>query len=429
MSSLPDGWTLARLDVLLEDGLFVDGDWVESKDQDSAGEVRLTQLADVGDGNWRNRSDRYMTTEKAEELRCTFLERGDVLVARMPEPLGRACMFPGDPRPCVTVVDVAVLRPRAESVTSAWLMHALNSPPARSAISALQAGSTRKRISRKNLGTVELPVPPLSDQQRIVAELERRLSHLDGAGATLGGCVAKLSTTRAAIGQDLFWRGDHPVKRLGELVTEKLANGRSVRTREGGFPVLRLTCLKAGRVDVSEAKPGAWNRAEAEKFIVREGDFLISRGNGSIRLVGRGGLVGADPGEVASPDTLIRARVDNDVLRPGYLAAVWASGGVRSQIERAARTTAGIYKVNQSDLGSIELPVPPIDVQDALVDEHDRRMSLVGAAESSVMASIRTVGVTRRALLADAVSGRLLSKTARGVAAKELLRVAKEPQQ
>ncbi|MDM2059987.1 restriction endonuclease subunit S, partial [Mycobacteroides abscessus] len=93
---------------LLSDGLFVDGDWVESKDQDPDGDVRLIQLADVGDGVFRDRSSRFLTSEKAKELRCTFLEPGDVLVARMPEPLGRACIFPGVGQPAVTAVDVCI---------------------------------------------------------------------------------------------------------------------------------------------------------------------------------------------------------------------------------------------------------------------------------------------------------------------------------
>src|SRR5258706_213073 len=99
------------LAALLRDGLFIDGDWVESKDQDPNGEVRLIQLADVGDGVFRTRSARFLTMEKARELRCTFLEPGDILVARMPEPLGRACIFPGIGRPAVTVVDVCIVRP------------------------------------------------------------------------------------------------------------------------------------------------------------------------------------------------------------------------------------------------------------------------------------------------------------------------------
>src|SRR5207237_2928811 len=108
--TVADQATKQTLASLLEDGIFIDGDWIESKDQDPSGEVRLIQLADVGDGVFRNRSSRVLTMEKAKELRCTFLQPGDVLVARMPDPLGRACIFPGVGRPAVTAVDVCILR-------------------------------------------------------------------------------------------------------------------------------------------------------------------------------------------------------------------------------------------------------------------------------------------------------------------------------
>src|SRR5262245_42265304 len=109
---LPEGWCITTLQSLIgPDGVFTDGDWVESKDQDPDGDVRLIQLADVGDGAYRNRSTRFLTSAKAKELACTFLKKGDILVARMPDPLGRACIFPGDIKAAVTVVDVCIVRP------------------------------------------------------------------------------------------------------------------------------------------------------------------------------------------------------------------------------------------------------------------------------------------------------------------------------
>jgi type I restriction enzyme S subunit len=93
--ALPKGWAIATIaELIAQDGIFRDGDWVESKDQDLLGNVRLIQLADVGDGVYRNRSNRYLTREKAIELDCTFLEPGDILIARMPDPLGRRVFFP-----------------------------------------------------------------------------------------------------------------------------------------------------------------------------------------------------------------------------------------------------------------------------------------------------------------------------------------------
>src|SRR5690606_14081221 len=55
----PKGWAISPLAAAMERAeVFTDGDWVESKDQDPNGEIRLTQLADIGDGIWINKSDR-----------------------------------------------------------------------------------------------------------------------------------------------------------------------------------------------------------------------------------------------------------------------------------------------------------------------------------------------------------------------------------
>lgn len=162
---LPSGWSLTTIEDLVgADGVFVDGDWVESKDQDPTGDVRLIQLADIGDGKYRNKSDRFLTHEKALELGCTFLMRGDVLVARMPDPLGRACIFPGDPKKSITVVDVAVVRFGNREFNHRWLMYFINASVFRTSVAALQSGSTRKRISRGNLARIALPVPPRGQQ-------------------------------------------------------------------------------------------------------------------------------------------------------------------------------------------------------------------------------------------------------------------------
>lgn len=74
--ALPKDWRATTLGKLLSEvGVFIDGDWVERKDQDPNGDVRLIQLADVGEGEYRNRSKRYLTSLRARELSCTFLQQ------------------------------------------------------------------------------------------------------------------------------------------------------------------------------------------------------------------------------------------------------------------------------------------------------------------------------------------------------------------
>jgi len=156
-----------------ENGLFSDGDWVESKDQDQNGEMRLIQLADVGVGEYLDKSARFMTSEKAEKLKCTYLKEGDILIARMPDPIGRACVFPGDAKLCVTVVDVCILRPDQSFVDSNWLLHRINSPGFNHEISKWVTGTTRQRISRGNLSKISFSLPTLPEQKRIAAILDK----------------------------------------------------------------------------------------------------------------------------------------------------------------------------------------------------------------------------------------------------------------
>ena len=170
---LPEGWKLLSLTNLAGiGGLVADGDWVESKDQDQDGDVRLIQLADIGDGEFQDRSSRFLTSAKAQALRCTMLEAGDLLIARMPDPLGRACLFPGVGQPSITAVDIFIWRPGKKAADPRWLMYAVNSPQVRSHLQSIAGGTTRQRISGGNLKRLALPTPPKAIQQRIVAALE-----------------------------------------------------------------------------------------------------------------------------------------------------------------------------------------------------------------------------------------------------------------
>ena len=132
--------------------IFKDGDWVESKDQDQSGKIRLIQLADIGDGYFVNKSKRFINEKTFKKLKCTEVKKGDILIARMPEPLGRACVFEGLSQKTITVVDVCILRVKDNYLNKYWLTHAINSKATRNQIKSLSKGATRLRISRKNFG-------------------------------------------------------------------------------------------------------------------------------------------------------------------------------------------------------------------------------------------------------------------------------------
>ena len=205
-AKLPSGWALTTIEsVIPHDGVFSDGDWVESKDQDPNGDVRLIQLADVGENVFHSRSARFLTSEKAKELRCTYLKKGDILIARMPDPLGRACIFPFDgDRRFVTVVDVCIVRTDQEQVDRTYLCHVINFLGVRKQIEELQTGTTRKRISRRNLAKVRIPLPLINEQRRITAKIGALFSELDSGIAILVEARAQLGTYRQAVLKNAF---------------------------------------------------------------------------------------------------------------------------------------------------------------------------------------------------------------------------------
>lgn len=317
-------------------------------------------------------------------------------------------------------------------------------------------------LSRTHIEDHKLRLAPTSEQDRIVAALDERLSELDASVASLERAERNLVRYRAAVlaaacsgtllptEADLARRQcrsfeaadqllarilverrkantkaryDEPAQPdtsklpklpegwvwvcLDQILAEPLSNGRSVPDATEGFPVLRLTAIRGGAIDLREHKIGMWTANEARPFLVQGGDILLSRGNGTLAFVGRGGVVPDDPIPVAFPDTMIRVRRSASVDR-AYLAMLWNSPLVRAQIEKAARTTAGIYKVNQQILEGVCLPLPPLGEQPRIVAEVDRHLSRADALAASIAQSKRRAQRLRRAILAAAFQGRLV---------------------
>ena len=118
---------------------------------------------------------------------------------------------------------------------------------------------------------------------------------------------------------------------------------------------------------------------------------------------------------------MIRARVDQKQMSPEYLRWVWSSSTVRRQIESAAKTTAGIYKVNQQDLGGVAVPVPPPEVQGAIVGNLGRQQSIREALTQSIHEALVRSNHLRRSILESAFTGKLVPQVPDDEPAFELL--------
>ena len=156
----------SRLDELC--AFFGDGDWIESKDQSPSG-IRLIQTGNVGNGEYKEKGERarYISEETFQRLNCTEIKEGDVLISRLPDPIGRACILPAIPK-SITAVDCTIVRFK-EHILPSYFVAMTKTPLYTAQIDAFTTGSTRKRVSRANLGSILVPVPEMSLQMEFVA--------------------------------------------------------------------------------------------------------------------------------------------------------------------------------------------------------------------------------------------------------------------
>lgn len=300
----------------------------------------------------------------------------------------------------------------------------------------LRESRTRKKIDEMKTGisdsglnlthdrfrTLTIPLPPLAEQKRIVAKLEELFSELEAGEESLRVARRQLGVYRQSLLKQAFegkltdrWRTQNPSNSIppwrevevSEVLTSKPTNGRSVKDRTGGFRVLRLTAIKGGVIDPNENKEGDWDASDAVAHVIRKGNFLLSRGNGSIRLVGRGGIVREDA-DVAFPDTMIRLPLNLQLVDPLYFSYLWNSHQVREQIEASARTTAGIYKINQSLLTRYRLPLCSLPEQQEIVRLLDEQFEAVERNEREIDAALKRSEALRQSILKRAFTGQLV---------------------
>ena len=389
-----------------ETGLFIDGDWIETKDQDPNGKVRLIQLADVGVGEFKNKSNRYITETKATELLCTYLKKGDLLIARLGEPLCKACIFPCDGL-YITAVDVTILRVGNKAIEPKYLVYLLNSPWFKVQVKRYESGTTRKRISRKNLDRICMKFPSLPEQKRIVARIEELFSELDNGVETLKKTKQQLAVYRQSVLKAAF-EGCDTFVTLGS-VAERVFDGpfgTHLKTADyvsEGIRVVRLENIKNTRFDDSKQSFVTMEKYETIKaHTVVPTDLIMSTFIAdSIRVCQLPSYV---PFAVNKSDC-VGIRLNGGISQKFvlfYLSSRGAYEKLFHQVHGATRP-----RVNTKQIKAIEIPFIPHKKQLSIVAEIESRLSVCDSIEKTVDAALQQAEAMRQSILKKAFEGGL----------------------
>lgn len=266
-----------------------------------------------------------------------------------------------------------------------------------------------QNIDYATLAVDLLPVPPVDEQTAIVKYLAHANARINKAIAAKRRLIALLDEA-VAVQVTGVLEGLGAPRRLSSLLWEGPTNGTSPEISEtGDLETFSISAIRNGIVDVRSSDIKYVERArvnDVNKYLLTEGDVLLVRGNGNIKLVGRSALVAEDMNDRIYPDLLMRLRFRSNVL-PQFAVQILNSSSVRLQIEGAARTAVGTYKLSGADVRGIRIPVPDVEVQQRVVNEIEAVNDEHLQAVNRLSEEIALLQEFRTRLVADVVTGQV----------------------
>lgn len=228
MSDLPLGWSLATIADLassesraITDGPF--GSALKREHYTPTG-PRVIRLGNIGVGVFLDKDRAHISRERFETLSAHKAVAGDVLVAALGDPLGRACVVPEGIGLAIVKADCFRIRPWDE-IDPRFLSYWLNAPQSRSQFAGNSHGLGRVRINLANLRQHEVPLPPLAEQRRVVAKLDQMMARTVRARAELAPIPSLIELHRQALLRAAFngllteeWRAGRNLESAAEMV-------------------------------------------------------------------------------------------------------------------------------------------------------------------------------------------------------------------
>lgn len=242
------------------------------------------------------------------------------------------------------------------------------------------SGSLSPRTKWKALAEFEFPLPPFERQKEIVEVLEKNEeidSYFDEINKTNETIIAALQLKIFPNNFELHQQNCIPLKtgwkmyRMNEILLSQPESGFSANeiADVSKWHVLNLNCLcKTGFIN-NGYKPIAKESFNLSKGL-KNRDFLISRSN-TKDLVGLVGIYKENGKEAIFPDTMIRLKINKDIILPEFLEMYLLSPYGRRQIVRLAAGTSGsMVKINKENIKKIPLPIPSIHDQSTILSAY-----------------------------------------------------------
>jgi type I restriction enzyme S subunit len=430
----------------------------------AAGRFTYVDISSVDNKLKRITEYKTLAVEAAPSRAKQRLKTGDVLVSMTRPNLNAVAIVPPDLDGAVGSTGFHVLR-ATEVTEPRWLYYAVQTKDFIAAMSELVQGALYPAVRPKDIRAYEIPHPPLDQQKRIVAEIEKQFSRLDEAVANLKRVKANLKRYKAAVlkaavegrlveteaerarregrsyetGAQLLqriletrrsqWQGkgkykepaapdttDLPelpegwvwasVEQIANLVTD--GDHNPPKRTPTGVPHLTAKHIREWRVDPTDCTFISKDDAVRvfKRYHPKAGDLIVT----CVGTVGRTAIV-PNSFEFSPDRNLAAIRFFSGTLDVKFLQIVLESSDYQKLLRGASGSTAQPH-LYLSDLRSLLIPLVATREQQRIVTEVDRLLSLITDVDAKAEANLKRAELLLKSTLSKAFRGQLMSEGA-----------------
>lgn len=322
-----------------------------------------------------------------------------------------------------------ILKSYFGEIGNVFLMHYLNMVDYKDYVK----GTTRLKLTQGSMQLMPFPLPPLSEQQRIVERIEELFAKLDEAKERLQEVADSFVVRKAAILHKAFtgeltkqWRCENGVsdesweeKTIGEICSS-LKYGTSKKSSDDGeVVVLRMGNLQNGEIDWSNLAYTS-DEEDIKKYLLKSGDVLFNRTN-SPELVGKTSIYrGEMPAIYAG--YLIKLDYEKNIVVGDYLNYYLNSSKAKEYYMQVKTDGVSQSNINAKKIGEFEIPLPTLPEQHEIVRLIDDLLARERAAQQATEQALASIDLMKKSILARAFRGELGTNKASEASALELLK-------
>lgn len=330
-----------------------------------------------------------------------LIKPGDLVISGINVEKGSVAIYSGEnKKPAAATIHYSSYGIKKEKVDPAYLWYFLRCHVFKSILANNLPNGIKTEVKPKRFLPIEILLPSLDEQQRIVRKIEEMAEKIDEArglrqeAITRNEAIIAVAITKAVSKVSLDGN-------LGSVLVEKPRNGRSVHcdNAEDGIPVLALGAVTGFRYRETEFKQASEPIPSSAYYWLRKGDLLITRSN-SPELVGHAAIYNGSPHPCIYPDLMMRLVVNEERACKRFVHYWLQSIPVREFIRKTAKgTSPTMKKISQGVVMNIPFPtqisiheqqntVDSLEALEAKVDAVRRLQSETAAELNALLPSI-----------------------------------------